>query len=832
MRRTRGDPLPDIGRTGGTIALATFGVKRSFSGVSADEPTKGTWRSGWCRATPIEPARTWLGPAAKRKGSRCDERAAWDQATLDASGDGYTVLRAIRDGDVIVDWVVVAANELVRERWSSVIGDIIGARASRLNEAADNSELLALYAKALSSGVSQVLDAQLALPAAKGGWRRLVVTPVDQETVSVLTRDIARERSLQSALERERQPLQLRTPSSAGSTTATESDARFASRTLSVLLLGAGLVTLANSSIPHTNRVSVGALQLAGACAALLALAVLFLPWHRHFRITANCAAAATLALLVVSDHFDHYSRSRAAVAVYPVFFILLIAWTGITRSRGTATIMALVSAPALYSMLAEGAQASVGLQCLIVTMPVAALLGEVLSWNSHRARTMTGIEMRRRLHDPLTGLANRTMLSIQLDSALARARRNQGALAVLYIDLDHFKHINDTRGHGAGDDALIDIAARMNSVARETDTVARVGGDEFVVLCDGLETISDAIDIAQRLLDMADAESGLGSHDPQSMSIGIAFTATGEEDGETLLQNADLALYRAKQEGRSRFEVFGEALRDHVETRRETEKALRLGIPRDELRVYFQPIIATDDGTITSFEALARWQRPGYGLISPTEFIPIAEEAGLIAELGAWILSHACRQAATWAARWPDRHIGVAVNLSAHQLVRGDVVGLVRHALTASALDPQLLTLELTESTIIDNPQDAEQLLLSLRDLGVNLAIDDFGTGYSSLTYLRRLPINSIKIDQSFIRAIGTEKEDTAIVAAVINLARNLNLRVVAEGVETAQQLATLVHLNCAHLQGYFFSEPKPADELPALIEHIPAWTFAPARG
>jgi diguanylate cyclase (GGDEF)-like protein len=598
------------------------------------------------------------------------------------------------------------------------------------------------------------------------------------------------------------------------------------------LLLGAALVTLANSSIPHINRVSVGALQFAGACAALLALAVLFLPWQRHFRITANCAIAAALALLVVSDHFDHYSRSRAAVAVYPVFFILLIAWTGITRSRGTATIVALVAAPALYWMLAEGAQASVGLQCLIVTMPVAAILGEVLSWNSHRARTMTSIEMRRRLHDPLTGLANRTMLSIQLDSALARARRHQGALAVLYIDLDHFKHINDTHGHGAGDDALIDVAARMSSVARETDTVARVGGDEFVVLCDGLETISDAVEIAQRLLDMADTEAGPGPHEPQSLSIGIAFSATGEEDGETLLQNADLALYRAKQEGRSRFEIFGEALRDHVETRRETEKALRLGIPRNELRVYFQPIIATDDGTITSFEALARWRRPGYGLISPAEFIPIAEEAGLIAELGAWVLSHACQQAASWAARWPDRQIGVAVNLSAHQLVRGDVVELVRHALTTSALDPQLLTLELTESTIIDNPQDAEQLLLTLRDLGVNLAIDDFGTGYSSLTYLRRLPINAIKIDQSFIRAIGTEKEDTAIVAAVINLARNLNLRVVAEGVETAQQLATLVHLNCAHLQGYFFSEPKPADELPELIERIPAWTFAPARG
>ena len=765
-------------------------------------------------------------------GSCFDERSSWDRATLDACGDGYTVLRAIRDGDVIVDWVVVAANDVVRERWSWVVGDIVGVRASRLNEAADNARFLAVYAEALNLGAPRVLDVQLALPAAKGVWRRLVVTPVDEDTVSVLTRDITREHSLQSALEQERQRLQLRSRSSADSAAVTESDARFASRTLSVMLFGAGLVALANSFVPHVNRVNVGALQLTGVCAALLALVVLALPWQRQFRLIANCAIATTLALLVVSDHFSHYSRSRAAVAVYPVFFILLIAWTGMTRSKGTATIVAVLSAPALYGMLAEGAQASIGLQCLIVTLPVAAILGEVLSWNAHRARAMTHIEMRRRLHDPLTGLANRTMLSIQLDGALARARRHQGALAVFYIDLDHFKHVNDTRGHGAGDAVLIDIAARMKSTARDTDTVARVGGDEFVILCDGLETINDATEIAQRLLDMANTEDGTGSqHEPQGLSIGIAFSGTGEEDGETLLQNADLALYRAKQEGRSRFEVFGAALRAQVDARRDTEKALRQGIPRNELRVYFQPIIATDDGTITSFEALARWQRPGHGLISPGDFIHIAEEAGLIAELGAWVLGHACQQAATWAARWPDRRIGVAVNLSAHQLVRGDVVELVEHALTTSGLDAQLLTLELTESTIIDNPQDAEQLLLRLRDLGVNLAIDDFGTGYSSLTYLRRLPITSIKIDQSFIRAIGTEKEDTAIVAAVINLARNLNLRVVAEGVETAQQLATLVHLNCAHLQGYFFSEPKPADQLPDLIERIPAWTFAPAH-
>lgn len=757
------------------------------------------------------------------------ERDAWSRETLDASGDGYMAWRAVRDGDEIVDWIVLDANSLTRERWASVVGDIVGVSAARLNSAADNSRFFDLFAEALATGERQILELQLALPAGTGGWRRVEATPLDGDTVSVVSRDISREHYLESTLERERRRLHARPWYSTDEMTDVKSEARFASRTVCALFLGSGVVAFANSSISTLDRVDVTGLRVTGLLSALIAFMVLLLPWERHFRIVANGLILGTLVFLVASDQFDHYSRSESALAVYPVFFILLIAWTGLTRPKGAATIAACASAPALYWILAAGGRSSVGWQCLIVTIPVAAVLGEVLSWNSHRARALTNIEMERRLHDPLTGLANRTMLSMRLDHALALVRRSSGALAVLYIDVDHFKDVNDTFGHNIGDDVLIETAARLRSTARDTDTVARIGGDEFVILCEDVEDLHATTEIAQRFLDVIATNFSFDANTARvTLSIGIAFSSTGAETAETLLQNADLALYRAKQSGRARFEVFGDTLRHEVAVRRELEVALSQAVPRNELRVYFQPTVASETGTIVGFEALARWERPGYGLVSPGDFISVAEETGLITELGAWVLANACEEAASWTARWPERRIGLAVNLSGHQILDGNIVELVEHTLTTSGLDPQLLTLELTESTLIDNSANTEPRLRALRGLGVNLAIDDFGTGYSSLTYLRRLPINVVKIDQSFIRTIGTEREDTAIVAAVINLARNLNLHVVAEGVETPQQLATLVQLNCEHLQGYLFSKPKPAHELPQLIEQPTSWLAA----
>jgi EAL domain-containing protein (putative c-di-GMP-specific phosphodiesterase class I) len=278
--------------------------------------------------------------------------------------------------------------------------------------------------------------------------------------------------------------------------------------------------------------------------------------------------------------------------------------------------------------------------------------------------------------------------------------------------------------------------------------------------------------------------------------------------------------MYRAKANGRSCFELFDEAMQQWVANQSALESALRHAVARDELRLVCQPVVDTADGNVRAFEALVRWERPGCGLVPPDEFISTAEETGLIVDIGAWVLDEACRHAAGWAQRWPDRRLGISVNVSSRQLLTGDFVETVSRALARSGLDATLLTLELTESTLIDDAGVVEPLLREIRDMGVNLALDDFGTGYSSLTYLRAFPINIVKIDKSFIRAIGTEREDTAIVTAVIGLAENLGLRVIAEGVETREQLAALLQLACPSVQGYLFSRPIPIGDAATLLQ------------
>jgi diguanylate cyclase (GGDEF)-like protein/PAS domain S-box-containing protein len=423
--------------------------------------------------------------------------------------------------------------------------------------------------------------------------------------------------------------------------------------------------------------------------------------------------------------------------------------------------------------------------------------------------------------HDPLTGLPNRLMLTDRLDRALARVRRRDRMCAVLYVDLDRFKAVNDTLGHTVGDQLLIEAAARIQAAVRETDTVARLGGDEFVVLCEDIEGVHDATDFAERIIAAVEIPFRFGDDDPHvSATIGIAFSVDGTETANAMLANADIAMYRAKDNGRSCYELFDETMQQWVAAQGALETDLRQAVARNELRLFCQPFIAADTGMIRGFEALVRWQRPGFGLVVPDEFIPIAEETGLIVDIGAWVLEQACRHAAGWARRWPDKRLGISVNLSSRQLLTGDIIDVATGALERSGLDPTVLTLELTESTLIDDAVNAQALLRELRDLGINLALDDFGTGYSSLTYLRAFPISILKIDKSFVRTIGTEREDTAIVAAVLALAKNLGLSVVAEGVETDEQLAVLVQLQCPYVQGYLFSRPIPIDEAAELVE------------
>jgi diguanylate cyclase (GGDEF)-like protein/PAS domain S-box-containing protein len=424
-------------------------------------------------------------------------------------------------------------------------------------------------------------------------------------------------------------------------------------------------------------------------------------------------------------------------------------------------------------------------------------------------------------LHDSLTGLPNRTKFIDRLEQALGRVRRHGGMFAVFFVDLDRFKLVNDRLGHTAGDQLLIEVGERLNGVLRDIDTVARLGGDEFVVLAEDVETIHNATMVAERILAVLEPLFRIAGDDiTMSASVGIALCSTANETAETMLANADIAMYRAKEKGRRRFELFDETMQQWVTQQAELEAALRAALSNDELRLFYQPIVEASSGVIRGFEALVRWEPLGAGLVMPDEFIPLAEETGMIVDIGKWVLHQACADAAEWNKRWPNRYLSVTANLSSRQLTQGDIVEVVKNALALSGLDPTLLTLEITESTLIVDELKVNPLLVELRSLGVHLALDDFGTGYSSLTNLRSFPIDVVKIDKSFVRALGTERQDTAIVAAVIALSKQLNIHVVAEGVENHAQLAVLHQFDCPFLQGYLFSRPVPLERLGALLD------------
>ena len=419
--------------------------------------------------------------------------------------------------------------------------------------------------------------------------------------------------------------------------------------------------------------------------------------------------------------------------------------------------------------------------------------------------------------HDALTGLANRTLLRERLEDALARARRADPC-AVLMIDLDHFKSINDTQGHPAGDALLRAVAGRMRRLIRETDTIARIGGDEFAIVQSGVRQPADATALATRLV----GELGLpfevdGQQFVIGASIGIVIAPADGLDADSLLKNADIALYRAKAEGRSRYRFFEPEMDALMQTRRTLELDLRKALAGNEFELFYQPLIHLQSREVSGFEALIRWHHPERGMVSPGEFIPFAEEIGLITQLDEWVLRAACREAASWPG---DR--SVAVNLSAAHFRTGAVVGTVATALRDSRLRPERLDIEITESMMIENSENALASLHQLRNLGVRLSMDDFGTGYSSLGYLRNFRFDKIKIDQSFIRELATRADSIAIIRAVTSLCGSLGMATTAEGVETEEQLAALAQEKCTEVQGYLFSRPRPASEIPALLKSL----------
>jgi diguanylate cyclase (GGDEF)-like protein/PAS domain S-box-containing protein len=414
--------------------------------------------------------------------------------------------------------------------------------------------------------------------------------------------------------------------------------------------------------------------------------------------------------------------------------------------------------------------------------------------------------------HDTLTGLFNRFNLENRLGQALLTARRTAAPLAVIFIDMDRFKLINDTLGHQVGDHLLVEVAARLKASVRESDIVARLGGDEFVVVLTGMESALDAMPVAGKILHALGQPYEVDGHILHSSpSIGVSVFPGDGTDAETLMKNADTAMYHAKEQGRNNVQFFTADMNAAASERLELERDLRSAIAAGTLEVHYQPQVSARDGGVRGVEALARWRHPQHGMVPPLKFIPIAEEAGLIETLGAWVLEAACRQLAAWRAVGIDR-VRMAVNLSAHQLRSSHLVGQVRDCIARYGLQPGDLELEVTESVAMENPERAVSQLQALRDLGVMLAIDDFGTGYSSLAYLKLLPIQVLKLDRAFVRDIETDANDAAISAATLALARSLGLAVVAEGVETAAQRDFLAAHGCDYLQGYLFGRPEPA--------------------
>ncbi len=418
--------------------------------------------------------------------------------------------------------------------------------------------------------------------------------------------------------------------------------------------------------------------------------------------------------------------------------------------------------------------------------------------------------------HDALTGLPNRELLFDRLDHALARAARHGGAVSVLFLDLDRFKLINDTSGHGVGDQVLVAVAERLRTVVRKGDTLARHGGDEFVVLVENNAAETDGVSLlAGRIRDVLQEPVRLGdSWFHTTASIGTARSTDGDHDAATLLSNADAAMYQAKNAGRDCIESFDSSLRARLQHQVETETELRTAIHGDELRVHYQPIVDVASATIKGFEALVRWQHPNRGLLLPAEFIPIAEDAGLIGAIDLWVLQRSAEQALIWDDTGADE-LWVSVNLSANDLVDPDIANHVADIIRATGIDPSRIHIEVTESALIEHPTLASAALHEIRQLGTKIALDDFGTGYSSLTQLQTMPLTHIKIDRSFINGLGTNPTDTAIVESTIRLAHDLGLTVVAEGVETAEQLAFLRIYDCHFAQGYYFGRPEPVERL-----------------
>lgn len=422
--------------------------------------------------------------------------------------------------------------------------------------------------------------------------------------------------------------------------------------------------------------------------------------------------------------------------------------------------------------------------------------------------------------HDSLTGLPNRILFNDRLAMALAHAHRNQEKLGVLFLDLDRFKRVNDIKGHARGDELLRDVSVRLTGCIRESDTIARLGADEFAILIPHIKYEEDAAKVAEKILQVLEQPWVIDEQEFLiTASIGIAVYPDDGENAGTIIKNADTAMYRAKEQGRNNYQLYTSAMNTAITERLSLENSLRQAMKRDELILHYQPKINALTGEVTCLEALIRWNHPVRGLLLPGDFISLAEDTRLIISIGEWALRSACAQNK----EWQDRGLApkkVAVNLSAHQFAQHNLVDVIEQVLADTGLEPEWLELEITESALMKDVDFTVRTLRELKEMGIYISIDDFGKGYSSLNYLKRFPVDTLKIDRCFLKDITSDPQDKAIVSTIIVLARNLQLGVIAEGVETMEQMAFLKQLGCTQVQGYLFSRPLPVDESAELLE------------
>ncbi len=547
---------------------------------------------------------------------------------------------------------------------------------------------------------------------------------------------------------------------------------------------------------------------------------------------------ASVIPLLILTYAFQSPVRSiLGPIGQYTEAFTMpaLLIFTGLLMAGGGFVVWDVASAISRAAHLATATKVS-------ELPPIPTRKDEIGSLVSSFAKMLATIEQqtdeinqfprrldqlaRQAFRDPLTSLPNRALFMDRLAHALTRTERRGEQLAVLFLDLDRFKVVNDSLGHGVGDQLLIGVSQRLAACLRPEDTIARLGGDEFAILLEDVKDDKGPTSVADRLTgELQQPFVVEGREVVITVSIGIAMSTARRMTPEDILRDADLAMYHAKGKGKARYEVFDKSMNAPAKERMDLELDLRNAVARGEFILHYQPVVELPTGRITEVEALVRWKHPQRGLLFPADFVGLSEETGLIVPLGRWVLHEACRQTRQWQLAAPATKLAISVNLSARQLQQPGLVDEIGAVLRETRLDPGALRLEITETVVMHDAPITLAKLEALKALGVQLAIDDFGTGYSSLGYLKRFPVDTLKIDRSFVKGIGRDVEDSAIVRAVITVAKSLGLSVTAEGIETADQLDQLRTLGCDHGQGYFFAKPMTSDRVPALLVATSPW-------